>query len=151
MFVVLPHAHALCNKEEITWEALRDERFILRRSDPGPAIHDHVIKRIADLGYHPRVLRLDIGRETAIHLVALGLGVSLTSEATTANTFPGVEFRPIASDDVISFSAVWLCNNDNPVFRRFLSLTRALAARWNGRPDNSHDVVSVPAIGARRN
>jgi hypothetical protein len=51
MFVVLPQEHALCTEEEIEWEAIRDEHFILRRSGPGPAIHDHLIKRVADLGY----------------------------------------------------------------------------------------------------
>jgi DNA-binding transcriptional LysR family regulator len=130
MFVVLPRAHSLCTDDE--WEALRDQHFILRRSDLGPAIHDHVIKRLADLGYRPKVLRLDIGRETAIRLVAIGLGVSLTSEATTANAFPEVEFRPIAGDEVIPFSGVWLWNNDSPVFRRFLSPSPA--CRWNSLP-----------------
>ena len=133
-FVVLPRGHPLCRKETIEWTALRDERFILRQSDPGPVIHDYVIKRLAELGFHPSVQRFDIGRETSIHLVALGFGVSVTSEATVANAFPGVEYRPIAgSEDVIPFSAVWLWNNDNPVFRRFLSLARALARRWSQR------------------
>jgi DNA-binding transcriptional LysR family regulator len=150
MFVVLPQEHALCTEDEIEWEAIRDEHFILRRSDPGPAIHDHVIKRLADLGYHPKVFRLDVGRETAVHLVAMGLGVSLTSEATTANAFPGAEFRPIAGDELIPFSAVWLWNNDNPVFRRLLSHTRALASRWNNRAHDSHDGVSARASGIRR-
>jgi DNA-binding transcriptional LysR family regulator len=101
VYVVLPQVHTLCAKLQIEWEVLRDERFILRQSDPGPAIHDHLIKRFADLGYHPSVRSFDVGRETAMHLVALGLGVSITSEATIANSFPGVEFRPIAGDDVI--------------------------------------------------
>src|SRR5262249_46251833 len=91
-FVVLPQEHALCTEDEIEWEAIRDEHFILRRSDPGPAIHDHVIKQLADLGYHPKVFRLDVGRETAMHLVAMGLGVSLTSEATTLTPFQGPSF-----------------------------------------------------------
>jgi hypothetical protein len=66
VFVVLPQGHALCAKEQIEWEVLRDERFILRQSDPGPAIHDHLIKRFADLGCHPSVRGFDVGRETAI-------------------------------------------------------------------------------------
>jgi DNA-binding transcriptional LysR family regulator len=50
MFVVLPQDHALCSEDEIEWEAIRDEHFILRRSD--------IIKRLAVLGYHPKVVRL---------------------------------------------------------------------------------------------
>jgi DNA-binding transcriptional LysR family regulator len=97
IFVILPQGHALCARKEIEWEAVRDEHFILRHSDPGPAIQDYVIKRLADLGHRPSVQKFDVGRETSVHLVALGLGVSLTSEATIANCFPEVEFRPIGS------------------------------------------------------
>jgi hypothetical protein len=37
-----------------------------------------------------------------MHLVALGLGVSLTSEAMAATQFPEVTFRPIAGDARVS-------------------------------------------------
>jgi hypothetical protein len=87
--------------------------------------------------------RFDVGRETSMQLVALGLGVTLTSEATTANSFPGVEFRPIAGDtDAIPFSGVWSPKNDNPAFRRFLSLARVLSKKWNNRFDN----VTAPSV-----
>ena len=33
-----------------------------------------------------------LGRETVMHLVAMGKGVSLTSEATVATTFPEIIF-----------------------------------------------------------
>lgn len=137
VFVVLPQGHVLCAREEIEWEALRDEHFILRQSDPGPAIQDYVIKRLANLGYRPSVRRFDVGRETSMHLVGLGLGVSLTSGATIASSFPGVEFRRIAgATDVIPFSGVWSPKNDNPAFRRFLSLGRVLAKKGTNRSDD---------------
>lgn len=145
LFVALPHGHVLCVSKEVDWEALRDEHFILRQSDPGPAIQDYVIKRLADLGYRPSVHRYDVGRETSMHLVALGLGVTLTSETTTANFFPEVEFRPIAgSAEVIPFSGVWSPRNDNPAFRRFLSLARVLAKKWGKRSDD----VTTPPLAA---
>ena len=135
-FVVLPQDHVLCAKEQIEWEALRDQHFVLRQSDLGPAIQDYVIKRLANLGHRPSIQRFDVGRETSMHLVALGLGVGLTSEATIATSFPGVEFRPIAGDgDVIPFSGVWSPKNDNPALRRFLSLARDMAKKWEARSD----------------
>jgi DNA-binding transcriptional LysR family regulator len=144
LFVVLPHGHVLCARKQVEWPALRDEHFILRRSDPGPAIEDYVVKRLADLGHRPSMHRYDVGRETSMHLVALGLGVSLTTEATIANFFPEVEFRPITgATDVIAFSAVWSLKNDNPVFRRFLSHARVLAKKWSNR---SADVTRSPLV-----
>ena len=138
MFVALPLAHALSESDGITWEALRDEHFIVCQTEKGRAMHDHVIKRLAEISYNPSVQRLDVGRDTLMHLVALGLGVSLTSEAMVATQFPEVTFRPIASDTAkIPFSAVWLPTNDNPAFRRFLSLARSLAKKWQRRPRDS--------------
>ena len=114
LFAVLPHEHPLCAQEEVGWRALRDEHFILRTSDPGSAIQDYLIKRVASLGHRPSIQLFDVGRETTLHLVALGLGVSLTTEATTASSYPGIEFRPIANaGSVIPFSGVWLPKNDN--------------------------------------
>jgi DNA-binding transcriptional LysR family regulator len=129
VFTVLPETHALAGEHGITWEALRDEHFIVRSSEAGPEVHDYVIQRLAELGHHPSVERYRVGRETLMHLVALGFGISLTSEATIATRFPEVVFRPLAtSEDVLPFSAVWAPTNDNPVLRRFLSLARRLSA-----------------------
>ena len=70
-----------------------------------------------------------------MHLVALGLGVSFTTEATVATQFPEVTFRPIAGDAArIPFSAVWLPNNDNPAFRRFLVLRAVMSKKWEHEP-----------------
>ncbi len=135
IFVALPQGHVLCNCDEIAWESLRDQKVILCQSELGGAIHERLIRSLAQFGYSPRIERLDVGREALMHLVALGLGVSFTSEATVATQFPEVTFRPIASDAArIPFSAVWLLNNDNPAFRRFLSLARGMSKKWEKQP-----------------
>jgi DNA-binding transcriptional LysR family regulator len=143
VFVALPHGHAFCAKDEIGWELLRNEKFILRQTEPGPQIHDYLIARLADLGYYPSVQRFDVGRDTLMHLVALGLGVSFASESATAASFPEVVFRPIAGDaELLPFGAVWSPSNDNPAFRRFLSLARILAAKWSGHRNG----VTTPSL-----
>jgi hypothetical protein len=131
----------LCNRDEVTWKSLRDEKVILCRSELGCALHDHLIERLAQFGSRPRVERLDVGREILMHLVALGLGVSLTTEATVATQFPEVVFRPAAGDAAtIPFSAVSLPNNDNP--RRFMNLVRGMAKKWEPQP---RDAVTRPS------
>jgi DNA-binding transcriptional LysR family regulator len=135
LFVALPQAHALCEREQIEWEALRDEHFIVRQSDPSSAM---LIKRFSELGHRPSLQRFDVGCETLLNLVAIGLGVTLKSEATVATAFPDVVLRPIAGDaDVLPFSAVWSPANDNPAFRRFLSLARVMSKQENAHSDSS--------------
>jgi hypothetical protein len=70
-------------------------------------------------------------------MVALGQGISLTSEATIATTFPHVVFRPIAGNsDVLPFSGVWLLRNSNQALRRFISLARTRSKTRNGADES---------------
>src|SRR5260370_15810390 len=136
--LALPKSHKLWDCDEITWESLRHEKVILCQSELCGALHDRLIKRLAQFGYSPWIERLDVGREALMHLVALGLGVSFTSEATVATPFPEVTFRPIAGDAArIPFSAVRLPNNDNPALRRFWSLARDMSKKWEKQPTDA--------------
>jgi DNA-binding transcriptional LysR family regulator len=128
LFVVLPDGHSLCARKAVEWEALRNEHFIIRQSKCGRALCERVIKRLSDGARRPSMQKVDVGREALMHLVAMGRGVSLTSEATVAISFPKVVFRPITGgDDTLQFSAVWMASNGNPALRRFVSLARIRA------------------------
>ena len=61
-------------------------------------------------------------------LVAIGRGLTVTSEATTAAHVPGICYRPIVGE-VLPFSGVWSPKNDNPALRRFVSMAKVLARR----------------------
>ncbi len=128
VFIALPDGHPQAKATELCWDLLKDERFILSREAPGPEIHDFVIQRLASLGFSPSVERYHVGRETLMHLVALGFGISVMSETGTATKYPGVVFRPLPADqDLLPYSAIWLPGNDNPALRRLLSLARSMS------------------------
>jgi DNA-binding transcriptional LysR family regulator len=132
MFVVLPEDHALRARNEIVWTDLCNEHLILRQPERDPAFCERFTRRLSNRNRAADVQQLNVGRDTLMHLVGMGLGVSLTSEATIATPFPKVVFRPIVGDDeLIQFSAAWLPHNDNPALRRFLSQAR-VASRKNG-------------------
>jgi DNA-binding transcriptional LysR family regulator len=132
LFAVLPHGHALGERKVIDWYDLRAERFIIRQAKCDRALCERVIKHLSDRAHSPVIQKVDVGRETVMHLVAMGRGVSITSEATLATSYPNVIFRPISGgDETVQFSAVWFAGNDNPALRRFLSLARARAKhKW---------------------
>jgi DNA-binding transcriptional LysR family regulator len=128
LFVVLPHGHALGGRTVIDWSDLRSERFIVRQGTCDPVLCERIVKRLAERSGSPIIEKLDVGRETVMHLVGMGQGVSITSEATVATSFPNVVFRPISGgDETVQFSAVWLAGNDNPAPTRLLSLARTQA------------------------
>lgn len=128
VFIVLPWDHDLATREEIGWNDLHNEHFIVSETDPGPEIHDYLMKHLAELGHHPTVERCSVGRDNLMKLVTLRHGLTLTSEATTAAAFPGVVYRPIHGER-LPFSAIWSLRNDNPAFRRLLSMARILSKR----------------------
>jgi DNA-binding transcriptional LysR family regulator len=130
VLVVLPEDHEFAAQTEITWNDLRDRRFIVSESDPGPEIHDYLVKHLSDLGHHPGVERHAVGRDNLLNLVAMNQGLTLQSEATMGSQFPGVIYRPLHGE-LLPFSAIWLPQNDNPALRRLLSLARAMSRNLN--------------------
>ncbi|MGR3312476.1 MULTISPECIES: LysR family transcriptional regulator [Roseobacteraceae] len=126
LFVVIPNDHPLSNKDQVNWNDLAASSFIVGNAASGQEIHDFIVKRLAELGYHPEVDPQYVGRDNLLPLVAIGRGLTLTSEATTAAKFPGVAYRPI-SGEVLPFCAVWSPRNDNPALRRLLSLARTMS------------------------
>jgi DNA-binding transcriptional LysR family regulator len=128
VYVALPSDDELVARENISWHDLRDRHFIVSEADPGPEIHDYLVKHLADLGHHPSVERHGVGRDNLMHLVSIGRGLTLTSEATIAAHFPGVVYRPMA-DEILPFCAIWSPHNDNPALRRLLSLARIMSKR----------------------
>ena len=148
IFVVLPAHHALCERREIEWTDLRNERFIVRQSERDRALCDRLSRHLIDRNHESGMQKLNVGRDTLVHLVAMGLGVSLTSQATVATPFPKVVFRPMAGDDeLLHFSAAWLPHNDNPALRRFLSLARSLAKERSRHPEVGSSSLGSAVIG----
>lgn len=124
VFVVLPDNHPLTGKPELGWGDLVSERFIVSDVAPGQEIHDYLVAHLAGLGRHLDIQSQQVGRDNILSLVALGRGLTLTSEATTVAQFPGITYRELA-DEVLPFSMVWSAQNDNPASRRLLSLARS--------------------------
>jgi DNA-binding transcriptional LysR family regulator len=126
IFVVVPLAHRLAKLRAIRWRDLHDQRFVVSEGDPGPEIQDFLIKHLADLGIHPEIERFKVGRDNLMQIVSFGRGLTLTSEATIATRFPGVVYRRL-DGETLPFRAVWSPRNDNPAFRRFLSMARSMS------------------------
>lgn len=126
VYVVLPAMHPLSRARVIKWRDLQAQRFVVSESDPGPEIHDFLIRNLANLGVHPEIERVQVGRDNLMQIVSLGRGLTLTSEATIATRFPGVVYKRL-ENETLPFRAIWSPRNDNPAFRRFLSLARCLS------------------------
>lgn len=126
--IAVPTAHPLAVIETVTWEDLAPESFLLRMAGAGPQLYEHIVRRMAERGRSPQVQRCDVGRDTLMHLVASGDGVTLTTEAASRVPFPGVVFRPIADEtEQARFSAIWSPHNRSPALKNLLDLAADMA------------------------
>lgn len=78
--VALPTNHHLSNKSRLSWDQVRHEHFIVSANEPGPEISDYLVQKLARLGQSPRITRHQVGREGAMNLVGLELGISLVAD-----------------------------------------------------------------------
>jgi DNA-binding transcriptional LysR family regulator len=117
-----------CRKEEVKWQDLAHETFIVSDVPPGQEVHDYLVQRVADLGHHPKIQAQFVGRDNLLTLVAIGSGLTVMSEAATAAHVPGICYRPIIGE-VLPFNGVWSPKNDNPALRRFVSMAKTMARR----------------------
>lgn len=133
--VAMAVQHPLAGSNSLDWPQLRKERFIVSTLEPGPEVHDYIVRRIADYSTYPDVTYRRVNVETLMHMVAIGEGITLVSEGWSSMCFPDLTLRPlVAEEDIVPFSAVWSPSSDNPALRRFLSFARELASKRGGEP-----------------
>ncbi len=132
IFLAVPSDSVLRDLGRLKWRDVRDARFIVSAREPGPEIHDFIIRKVSDLGRPAQVQRHRLGREGIMTLVGMGFGVSIVADHWRGVRYPNVSFIPIGDDDErVPFSLTWHPENDNPALRRFISLAR-IEAKRNG-------------------
>ncbi|WP_207303505.1 LysR substrate-binding domain-containing protein [Komagataeibacter xylinus] len=123
LVIALPSAHPLATLESLAWADLATENFLVRSGGAGPQVFEHIVRRVAEHGRSPRLQRRDVGRDTLMHMIAAGEGITLTHEAGGHVPFPGIVFRPIDDEkEQARFSAVWSPQNRSPALRNLLDL-----------------------------
>ena len=130
IYIALHKDDSLADRKRLTWDEVRETHFLVSATEPGPEIHEYLIRRLADLGHRPYVTRHRLSREGIMSLVSLGLGASLVADHWRGVQYPSVTFVPVGDENErVPFSLVWRPENDNPALRRFVSLARVHAKK----------------------
>ena len=133
MLVALPVEHPLARREVVYWTDLRDEIVILSQYDPGREIEDLLVSKLSSPDDRPKIARHDISRGTVKSLVTMKVGVSLVLESDIGANFSGLVYRELrdgSGPSVMSYSAYWQNDNENPALETFLKL---LSERYPSR------------------
>lgn len=126
--IALPIQHPLTALDRILWSDLASDSFLVRHGCAGPQLQNHIVRRLSEREKTPSLRRCDVGRDTLMHMVAAGEGITLTSAATAHVPFPNVVFRPIADEtEQARFSAVWSPHNRSPALKNLLDLATGMS------------------------
>jgi DNA-binding transcriptional LysR family regulator len=125
VLVVLPAQHPLAEQEVVYWTDLRDETVILSHYDPGSELEDLLVSKLVSPDDRPKIECHDISRGTVKSLVTMKAGISLVLESDAGATLSGIAYRELrdgTGPSVLSFSAYWQKDNENPALETFLNL-----------------------------
>ncbi|QIG97436.1 MULTISPECIES: LysR substrate-binding domain-containing protein [unclassified Bradyrhizobium] len=124
----LPRAHPLAARSDIALAELSNDAFVLYPVRPEPSVTGLIVAACQDAGFTPRLAQEVLHLQTAIGLIAAGVGVSLVPEAAArAQTGRGVAYVPLAAPSVMApLTIAWRDEDVSPAVQRLLDI----ATRW---------------------
>lgn len=119
--VVLPEHHPLAGREVITGIDLRGEPLVVLAHSEAPGLHDSLMVAMAQAGVAPRIAQEVTEIQTAIALVAAGVGISLVPSSVAASGRSGVAFVPLEGDARIELALAVAAGPRSPLVQTFLA------------------------------
>jgi LysR family transcriptional regulator, benzoate and cis,cis-muconate-responsive activator of ben and cat genes len=120
----LPRHHSLAGRHEIALAELADDHFILYPAKPEPTVTGLILTACMAAGFTPQIAQEVLHLQTAIGLVAAGVGVSLVPlGAARGQTGRGVVYVSLGSPTVIApLAFAWREDDTSPALRHFLEV-----------------------------
>jgi DNA-binding transcriptional LysR family regulator len=128
VFLALPETHELNVRNDLVWADARNETFVVSSEGSGPEVRDYLIQRLAGLGFSPTIDIHDVGRDSLMNLVAMGYGLSVSSQSTLGIEWPGVVFKQMfCPEGDLPVSAVWSSTNSNPAVKHLMAIANTIS------------------------
>lgn len=102
MVAALPAGHPLLKRKRLELAVLAEEPLLLYPARPRPSYADHVLQVFRSHGLAPRVAMEANELQTAIGLVAAGVGIALVPQSVQRLHRDDVAYRPLADIGVVS-------------------------------------------------
>lgn len=113
MVVAIPSSGPLAREDEIPLRRLVDEVLVLYPASPRPSFADQVLHQFSVRGYEVGKTYETNGLQTAIGLVAAGMGVTIVPESVQRLRRDDVTYRPLAEKGLTSPLIMTLRVGDN--------------------------------------
>lgn len=129
LVAALPAGHPLLGAP-VGLEALAAEPFILYPGNPRPSYADQVLALFAGHGLNIRVVQLANELQTAIGLVAAGIGVTLVPASVQRLHRDDIGYTPLTDEKATSpIIASWRAGDESPLLRHCRALLQEISAQ----------------------
>ena len=88
VMAALSEHHRLTAHDRLGWDLLKDELFVLPRSDAGADLQDIVTARLSDPGWRPHVEIQSVSQETILNDLSAAYFITLAYERCSRATIP---------------------------------------------------------------
>jgi DNA-binding transcriptional LysR family regulator len=134
LIVALPDDDPLANEAAIPLEALRSRAFVLYPRHPRPSFADRIIDICKASGFSPAVAQETMELQTALGLVAVGVGVSLVPASVERSHRHGVAYRPLQPPAATTdLSLSYRGDNNSPLLDNFRATVEAVVAQHRSK------------------
>ena len=128
--VVLPKAHPLASTKAFKVRQLGGEPFIAYGRKWAPAFYDHWMQICRKAGFTPHVVQEAAEMETALVLIAAGLGVGILPEGIARRSRSVLKIRPLLHEKVESEIGVAVRESRiTPILQHFIEVSKQVGLR----------------------
>lgn len=125
LYAVLPENHALAEREQVYWQELRREVFVVPSGGLGPIFGNLIAARLTEQGHRPSIILQDTSHESVISMVAAKRYISVATEASQGVTWSDLQFQEIhdpTGPARLEYALYWREGNENPALQHFFKL-----------------------------
>jgi DNA-binding transcriptional LysR family regulator len=118
----IPSQHPLAEQEELDWERLRKETFLVQGWDNSQSAHAFYA---SFMGCGLRFQRHSASKQSVLALIGAGFGITLATSSQAEAAFPGVVYRSIREENAwVQVDLVWRREAEDPAVGRFIAHMR---------------------------
>jgi DNA-binding transcriptional LysR family regulator len=140
LLVALPAGHRLAKVEGLTLADLASEPFVMFPREPRPSYGELLIGYCVAAGFSPRVAQETNEMQTAMSLVAAGIGVTLVPASVRSVRRANVVYKPLGDPGpTTELTMVHRKEDDSAALGAFLKVTDDVAAARKTSTSDEHE------------
>ncbi|MEI6897900.1 MAG: LysR substrate-binding domain-containing protein [Psychromonas sp.] len=114
LVAAIPACHHFSNKKKLTFNDLRNEKFILFKPEEAMELHHHIVSNCEKNGFSPNITFHHGNIRSLMTIISAGLGISIVPNCVQGIGFNGCKFIPMEELSLTLKLNIYHCNTTCP-------------------------------------